>query len=143
MTIAVKPAPPYAPGQGVAKALHRSQRWVKSETIAFGDTSPVNVFEIPGNVLVVGGLVDVITAFDASGTGAAATVTITVPNSTGTTTVYDASTSGLQTSGFKAFSDYALTPASGGYIVATYTAGTTTAGSFQVYMAYVEPEDEL
>ncbi len=135
--------PAHVPGQGVRDELKQSIKAAKSDAVAFGDTSPINLIELPGNVAVLGGYVYVETAFDASGTSAAATVTLAMPNDTGTETLYDASTIGLQSTGMKAFTAWAVTPASGGYVAATYTAGTTTAGSFRIYLQYVQEDDTL
>jgi len=122
--------------------MHRSQRWVKSEAVAYDATSPMNIFEIPSDVLIVGGFVEVTAAFDPAGTSAAPTLVITAPDAD-STILWDAAGVGLLATGKNAFTNFALTPSSGGYIVGTYTAGTTTAGGFQVYLAYVEPETEL
>lgn len=144
MTAFVKPAPKYAPGSGVADALGRSQKWVKAAAVAYDDTSPINLFEVPGDVLIVGGIVNVDSAFDPAGTSAAPTVAITAPDVDDTTvTVWDAAGVGLLTTGKKPFTNFAQTPASGGYVIATYTAGTTTAGGFEVWLAYVELADQL
>ena len=139
----IKNVPAHMPGAGVREQVVLSQKVAKSDAVAFGDTSPINLIELPGNVAVLGGYVYVETAFDASGTSAAATVTLAMPNSTGTETLYDASTIGLQSTGMKAFTAWAVTPSSGGYVAATYTAGTTTAGSFRIYLQYVQEDDKL
>jgi len=139
----VKAIPAVTPGAGTRNEFKQSLKVAKSDAVAYSDTSPINLIELPGNVAVLGGFVYVETAFDASGASAAATVTLAMPNSTGTETLYDASTIGLQSTGMKAFTAWAVTPASGGYIAATYTAGTGAAGSFRVYVQYVQEDDTL
>lgn len=143
MTVTIKPAPKHARGEGVADALHRAAKWAKAASVEYDDTSPINLFEIPGDVRVVGGYVEVTTAFEVAGSSAAATVAITVPNATGTKTLWDAAGVGLLSTGAKQFSAWDVTPSSGGYVIATYTAGTTTAGAFQVYLSYIERDSEL
>lgn len=135
--------PAHAPGAGVAEVLRRSEKWLKSDAIAFGDTTPMNLVELPGNVLITGGFVSVETAFDASGTSAAATATLTVPNATGTLVLYDAASVGLQATGLHPCTAAELVPSSGGFAIFNYTAGTTTAGQARVYLSYVTLEDKL
>ncbi len=121
----------------LAELARRVPQWVKSDAVNYSDTGTVNLFEIPGNVLITNMLVRVKTAFEASGTSAAATATITIPNDTGTETIWDAANTALQSSGFKPTTGWALTPDSGGFAILTYTAGTTTAGQLEVYLSYV------
>jgi len=133
------------PGAGMAEVVRRTVQWRKSASLAYTDpTGATNLFEIPGNVLVTNALIRVTTAFDASGASAAATLIITVPNDTGTETIFDASATGLQTTGYFPATNYALTPASGGYVIATYTAGGTNVhGALEVYLEYVQNENLL
>jgi hypothetical protein len=138
--VKIKPRPAHAPY--VADQIRRVELYVKN-TVSFGDTGTVNLFELPGNVLVTNALVRVITAFDASGTSAAATATITMPNDTGTETLFDAANTALQSTGFKPSTAMGITPASGGFVILNYTAGTTTAGQLEVYLSYIESADEL
>lgn len=138
-----KKVPVAVPGEGMSEFARRSAQWLKSDSFVFDDTSPANLIELPGDILVVGGFVHVTTAFDASGSAAAATATISVPNDTGTETLFDASTILLQTTGFHPVTGYALVPSSGGYLIATYTAGTTTQGALEVYLAYVDKASKL
>lgn len=138
-----KRVPVAVPGEGMAEFVRRSSQMIKSDSMVYDDTSPANLIELPGNVLVKGGFVHVTTAFDASGSAAAATLTLTVPNDTGTETIFDASTNFLQTTGFHPVTGYALTPSSGGYVIATYTAGSTTQGALEVYLDYVDLANRL
>lgn len=117
-----KKIPLAVPGMGMAEFVRRGVQWIKSDSVVFGDTSPMNLIELPGNALVVDGFVRVTTAFDASGSAAAATATLSVPNDTGTETIFDASTILLQTTGFHPVTGFAMTPASGGHAILTYTA---------------------
>lgn len=121
--------------------LRRSPHWVKSDAVAFDDTTAINLFEIPGNCLVTDVVVRVTTAFDASGTSALSSANITVPNDTGTETVI--SLADLTATGFFPSTMMAVTPSSGGYVIMNYTANTTTAGGLEVYMSYVQYEDQL
>lgn len=136
--------PTVAPGVDVAESLRRSLLVMKSEKIGYADTSPINIFEVGANMLILGAILKVNTAFDASGTSAAATATITVPNDTGgTDTIVDTSTSGLQSTGLLWSTGAAITPSTGGYVIVNYTAGTTTAGELEVYLLYVPLGENL
>jgi hypothetical protein len=138
--------PTFVPGGARAtEHLRRSAEWWKSDAILYTDTTTINLFEIPGNSIVMNMYVHVTTAFDASGSSAAATATITVPNDTGTITLFDASTIMLQTTGpnWSTGEKGTVVPASGGYIIMTYTPGTTTKGQCEVYVEVVQLEDRL
>lgn len=126
----------------VAEQIKRVALHAKN-TVAYDDTGTVNLFELPGNVWVKEANVRVTTAFDASGSSAAATATLTMPNDTGTETLFDAANTLLQASGFHPSTTMGVTPASGGYLILNYTAGTTTAGQLEVYVSYVEFDSEL
>lgn len=143
-TFDIRPASPQIGyGEDVeAKAERREGRWYKSDAVAFGgDTSNV-LFRLPANSIVVGAFIAVETAFDASGTSAAATATVTVTNSTGSETIYDAANTGLQSSGlhpataFCVISDTAAAPV----VTLLLDPGTTTAGSVRVYIEVVQLE---
>ncbi len=112
-------------------------------SFAFGDTGTINLFELPGNTLVTDIRVLPTTAFDASGSSAAATVTVTMPCATGTVTLYDAASTKLQLTTMTIGTVNDITPASGGLVIATYTAGTTTVGQANVYLSYIQYADEL
>jgi len=139
----IKRVPAVVPGAGMTEVTRRGEHWIKSDAVAYGDTSPVLLMEVPGNVLITDAYVRVKTAFDASGTSAAATAVLTVPNDTGAETIFDSNLLALQATGFHRATGGALTPDSGGYIQLTYTAGTTTAGALEVYVAYVDLADRL
>lgn len=115
----------------------------KSDVVTFGDTAAVNLFELPGNVWVKSADVRVTTAFDASGTSAAATATITIPNDTGTEVLFDSNLTLLQTTGFKPSTAMGVTPASGGMLILNLTPGTAGAGQLEVYLTYVQYDNEL
>lgn len=112
-------------------------------SFAFGDTGTINLFELPGNVLVTDLDVLPTTAFDASGTSAAATVTITMPCATGSVQIYSSANTKLQLTTMSLGGVKDVTPASGGLVIATYTAGTTTVGQANVYLSYISYADEL
>lgn len=145
----IKKVPVHVPGEGMAEVVRRAPQWIKSDSSALtfdGDTT-VNLFELPGNSLVTQVLVQVETAFqDGSGSDAVA-VTITVPNDTGTETVFQADSSinatVLQATGFHVASGYALTPSSGGLVTANIAPGTTTTGALQVFMEYITWADRI
>lgn len=61
--------PPFAPGFNVADFLNMGLYAVESSEIAYGDTSPVDLFNVPANTLVVGAICEITEAWD--GTGAA------------------------------------------------------------------------
>jgi len=127
----------------VAKLDKRRAVTFKSDVITFADTTAINLFELPGNVLVQEVDVRVTTAFDGTGTSASATATITIPNDTGTEVLWDAGASQLTATGFKPSTAMGVTPASGGMLIMNYTPNTTTAGQMEVYVTYVQYESEL
>lgn len=138
--IKIKPRSKHAPY--VADEIRRVALWRKN-TVAYTDTGTINLFELPGNVLVKEALVRVTTAFDGTGASAAATMTLTMPNDTGTETLFDAGGTLLQSTGFKPSTAMAVTPSSGGYVIMNYTANTTTAGQLEVYISYIEFDSSL
>src|SRR5512147_589057 len=100
-TKTVSATPRFVPGYGMSELVRRVGQWHKSGSVLFSDTgTALNLFELPGNSIVTRLLVRVTEAFDASGSAAAATATITVPNDTGTETMWDAANVGLQSTGF-------------------------------------------
>lgn len=141
----IKNLPVAVPGQGMAEFVRRSAQWIHSDAVSYSGDTTVDLFEIPGNSLIVETYVQITTAFDASGSAAAAAVTITVPNDTGTETIFngDSDNTLLQSTGFKAATGFALMPSSGGLVQANLEPGTTTGGAFEVYMAYVQLADKL
>lgn len=143
----VKPiarVPSVAPGFGVTEMLRRVPQVVKSDSIGFGDTAAINVFELPGNVAVTGAWLRVTADFDGSGTSAAPSATFSVPVATGPQIILNAAALSLVTTiGAISTGPLCVTPASGGYAIVDYTPGTTTAGSMEVYMSYVDMADRL
>ncbi len=135
--------PNIAPGFGMSELIKRIPLTVKSNSVTFADTTAVNIIELPGNVLITGAQVRVTTAFDASGTSAAATATLTVPNDTGTEVLFDAANTILQSTGFKPATTLALVPSSGGYAIVNLTPGTAVAGALEVYLSYIPNADQL
>lgn len=139
-----KTVPVNVPGEGMAEFVRRAPQVFKSDSIGFADTGTINIFEIPGNVLVVGAALRVTTDFDGSGTSAAPSATFSVPVATGALVILDAPALSLVTSaGVQSTGPWAVTPASGGLGIVTYTAGTTTAGVMEVYLEYVSLADRL
>jgi len=153
MTVVVKQInniPLAVPGQGMAEVVRRAAQWMKSNPIAYTESSgAINLIELPGNTVVTKALMHITTAFDASGTGAAATGTITIPNDSGTETIWDSLITKLQSSGFSPSTvDAVIVPSSGGMVIFNYTTSTSgvstnTKGSFEVYLEYVQLEDML
>lgn len=135
--------PNLARGFGMTELIKRQPLVVKSDAVTFADTAAINLIELPGNALIINAQVRVTTAFDASGTSAAATATLTVPNDTGTETLFDAANTLLQATGFKPATTLALTPASGGYAILNLTPGTAGAGALEVYLMYIPNADQL
>jgi hypothetical protein len=140
----VKTVPVTVPGEGMAEVTRRSPQVVRSDAIGFADTGTVNVFEIPGNVLITNAWIHVTTDFDGSGSSAAPSATFAVPVATGAQIILSAAALSLVTTlGANASGPVCVTPASGGIATVAYTAGTTTAGQFEVYMEYVSLADRL
>ena len=140
--------PPHAPGQGVAELLRRMPVLVRGDAINFNGDSAVNVFEVPGNILIRRIDVNVVTAYDASGTSAAATGTITVPGDTGAVTVWDAGGTKLQVAGTAEYSPSTTaglikTPDSGGMVIFLQAPSTSTAGQVEIFMEYFDNVDRL
>src|SRR5574340_1495656 len=129
ITKQIKKVPVSVPGEGMAEVVRRGVRCYKNSAAYSESSGAINMFELPGNSLVTKLVVNVSTAFDASGTSAAATGTITVPNDTGTITLLDAGNTKFQSSGFIASTgaEPVKLPSSGGMVIFTYTPGTTTA----------------
>lgn len=143
VTKKIKHSPRIAPGAGISQIVRRIELNAKSDTVGFADTTAVELFELPENVLVIAADVRVTTAFDGTGTSAAATATITIPNDTGTEVLWDAGALGLNSTGFKPSTAMGITPSSGGMLILNYTPNTTTAGQLEVYLRYVDYADEL
>jgi hypothetical protein len=140
----VNRTPAFVNGQGMTEVVHRTPQIVKSDVISFGDTAAISVFELPGNILVTDAWLRVIADFDGSGTSAAPSATFSVPVATGAQIILDAAALSLVTTlGAVATGPVAVVPASGGFGIVNYTPGTTTAGSFEVYMSYVDLADRL
>lgn len=140
--------PVIAPGAGMTELVKHLSLVSKSRPIASTDTTTVNVFEFNGNELVLGVQVNVTTAFDASGSSAAATGTISVPGATGAVVLWDAANVGLQT----LTTDFMVSstntgpvqiPASGGFLKFNYTPSTTGAGALEIYLRYVPDVTKL
>lgn len=148
MTKFLPVVPPHVPAAGVAELLKHLPAIVRSEPVNYNSDTTVNLFEVPGNIIIKALHVNVITAFDASGTSAAATGTIEVPGDTGAIVVWDANLTLLQTATtdqYKPSTNAGLikTPDSGGMVTFNQTPGTTTAGQVEVYMEYFPNVDLL
>lgn len=117
----------------------------KSNKVASTETDTgITLFNLPGNSLVIDAFVHVTTAFDASGSSAAATATLVVANDTLSETVWDANLVGMQSTGSKfATSAGIVMPDSGGSVVLLPVMGTTTAGQLEVYVEILQPENLL
>lgn len=115
----------------------------KSEQINFSSASSVDLFEIPANAIVLESYVNVKTAFDASGTSAAATATIEIPVSTGTLVIWDAGNTRLQSNVISQSTGFGITPSSGGVVKFLYDANSTTAGAAEVFLVYATQIDKL
>lgn len=136
--------PANAPGFGMAQLLRHVNLTVRSPQVLSTDTTVINLIELPPNALVTNILINVTTAFDASGTSAAATATLSVPNDTGALVVWDAANLALQSTGLVSASTLnALIAASGGFLILNYTPGTAAAGALEVYLSYVPDVTKL
>jgi hypothetical protein len=144
----VTAVPEVVPGPArMQEFVHRAIELYKSDAIvpATSATGATNIIELPGNCVIVDAWVHVTTAFDASGTSAAATATLIMPNDTGTEVVWDADLVDLQSSGKKpATGNMGIeVPSSGGFVAVTFEPGTTTAGQFEVYVELAHFADRL
>jgi hypothetical protein len=126
----------------MAELIKHLNLTVKSDKVNFNSDTNVSVFEVPGDILIRNISVNVVTAYEASGSSAAATATIEVPGDTGAIVVFDAGSTLLQT----ATTDVMLpstnagpihVASSGGVIAVKQAPGTTTAGQLEVYLTYV------
>lgn len=115
----------------------------KSNAVAYTETdTAITLFNLPANTLIVAAYVHVTTAFDASGTSAAATATLVVQDAA--QTIWDANLVGLQSTGSKLSTDIGIKVGStGGSLQLLTTLGTTTAGQLEVYVEVVQPETLL
>lgn len=146
----LKQIPVSVPGQDMAEVVRRVALWHKSNAVVYTEASgSINLFELPGGGLLLRLGVKVSDVFDASGSAAAATGTITVPNDTGTETVWDAGNTRLQSTGYTPSSIEGVKIAdSGGMVIFSYvpsSAGVSTnnSGTFEVYIEYIEKENLL
>jgi hypothetical protein len=138
--------PPHVQGQGMSELIRHLPITVKADRITFADTSPASLFEVPGNIVITGIDVEIVTAYEASGTSESGIATIEVPGSTGAVVAWNSGTTLLLTATTDAMlSDsigWVRVPASGGVVTFTQTPGTTTAGAVNVYLSYL-PDDTL
>lgn len=148
--IQVKNVPAHVPGEGMAEIVRRVAQWHKSGAVGYAEASgAINLFELPGNSLVLRSGIMVTSVWSASGSAAAATGTLTIPNDTGTLTVLDAANVALQSSGWHpSTADGVILPSSGGMVIFNYTtstsgASTNAAGSFEAYVEYIQLADKL
>jgi len=127
-------------GAGMTEMNRRQPQVIKSNTVLYTDTTTINVFEIPGNVLITDAWICTTIDFDPSAKAA-----FTIPAATGGQIIIAALSGSLVTTEVaKATGPFVVIPASGGMGVVTYTAGTTSAaGAFNVYMEYIPNADLL
>lgn len=131
-----------AEGKFQTELNRRGSHWFKSDAIPYnGDTSNI-LFRLPPNTLVVSAFVSVETAFDASGTSAAATGTLII-NDTGTKTIFDSNLVAIQVAGLHPSTDSYLVGDAGGNVEFQLDPGTTTKGSLRVYVEVVQLETLL
>ncbi len=140
--------PAVAPGKGMTSVVRHISLLVKSNPVLFSDTTSVNLIEFQGNELIQDIQVNVTSAFDASGSSAAATATITVPGATGALTVWDAGNTRLQIVNSDYLSPstnpgWIQIPASGGFLKFLLTPGTALAGQAEVYLRYLADVSKL
>lgn len=138
------------PGQGMTEIVNRVSQWHKSNAVAYTEASgTINLFELPGNSIVLRSGVNVTTAFGASGSAAAPTGTLIIPNDTGTVIVWDALITKLQSTGWSpSTADNIIVPSSGGMFAFSYTTSTSgvstnATGSFEAYIEYLQMADLL
>jgi hypothetical protein len=143
-TVQVPKIPAHAPGQGVAELLKRGPLFVKADAVGFGSDTTVNLFELPGDIIIKKVYVDVTEVYEASGASAAAIAEITVPGDTGAIIVWTTDSDGTEihtvTSDIWLGSSNAgpiSVPSSGGVVTFDQTPGTSTTGAINVYMEYI------
>jgi len=137
--------PKQAPGKEIAAAIRRSPVWFKAEQLNAGDFSGFatkELFRVPANTFVTDIIVNISQAFTAS-------VTITIGDGSDVDRFFDSATIAPQTAAWKSMKQDTQ-PGSGGYI---YTSGDTidlvlagatpTAGTIDVWLAYILDADEL
>jgi hypothetical protein len=138
--------PPHVPGQGMSELIRHIPAVAKADRITFADTSPATLFEVPGNIVITGVEVEIVTAYEASGTSESGIATIEVPGSTGAVVAWNSGTTLLLTATTDQMLadsiEWVRVPASGGIVTFTQTPGTTTTGAVNVYLSYL-PDDNL
>ena len=142
----VSPLPAFFPAPGLKSALQRASQWVKAPAFNFSEASgaALSLIELPGNAIIVSGLIHVATAFDASGTSTRATAVLSVPVDSGAEIIWNSDSVAMQSSGFYTSTGVACkTPASGGFATLSYTPATTTAGQMEVYLEIIQLADQL
>lgn len=103
-----------------------------TQTVNFGDTSPVNIGSaLPADAIVIKALVYVTTAFD----DAAATLELGVTGDTDA--IHGTISNDLQNTGLYATDEYYDVGGSGAQIIGTLTAGSSTAGAVDVTLLYM------
>jgi len=138
----LKKAPDFAPGKGVAEALHAGLMWAKSEAVdATADTQPALLFNVPANTLIYDVILNVTTALeDATGNP---TIAVGIdPDSD----LFFSSTD-IAALGTHSAKDHAMVGA-GGYVTssdevveASWLAGCS-AGAFEAWIIYSPHADE-
>lgn len=138
--------PPHVPGQGLSELIRHIPATVKADQVTFADTSPATLFEVPGNIIITGIEVEIVTVYEASGTSESGVATIEVPGSTGAVVAWNSGTTLLLTATTDQMLadsiEWVRVPASGGIVTFTQTPGTTTTGAVNVYLSYL-PNDNL
>ena len=140
--------PPHVQGAGLAELIKHVQLTVKSDLVEFNGDTAINLFEVPGNIVIEELLVNVTEAFDASGSSAAATATLSVPGDTGAIVVFDAANVSLQSLTTAAYlpstnAGPIKVPSSGGVVSLALDPSTSTVGQLEVYMKYLPNVDDL
>lgn len=140
--------PAVAPGFGMAELIQHLTAVVRSDQVNFNSATLVSIFELPGDILIQELQVNIVTAYDASGTSVAASATIEIPCDTGALVVWDAGNTRLQaltTSGMSpsTAAGWVHVPASGGTVDVKQEPGTTTAGALEVYLRYLPNVSKL
>ena len=108
-------------------------KMVQSDAIAFGDSSPVSVFDIPANTQIVSLVLEVATAFDV-----ASSMQFGI---TGTATKYGQLTQSLRTAGFYTI-PVGLEESVARTLIATISAAGAAAGSVVVWIVYRPNSEE-
>lgn len=143
MATLAKLPPAIALGQDITKFVHAGLFKVKSADVAYNATSPVALFEVLPNTLVVDIIVQIATAFNGT------TPAVTIGDGDDADGFFDSTTLAPATAGYKSIKQDTQ-PYSGGKLYAaadtidaTITITDTSAGLLRAWLIYAPFDDEV